>query len=230
MPTIDTESESFKGSAVAFRVAAAPAAAAMLMSLGCAGHASNPSAGSTASAGSSHSEVPAIGAPCVIGEETKHGFAGFAVEEYASNLDARSCGGNICLAHHFQGRVSCPYGQTADDVQNLPADDPARCRTTDSLGNVTLNPVTVEVEPQLVDRPAAKTVFCTCGCSGTDPNAAYCSCPSGMQCEILFPGTATSGLCVRLDAKYDRAHVSDKVCSRMSTDPTTDCGNDRRNP
>src|SRR5690349_3864783 len=54
-----------------------------------------------------------IGDPCIPEDEYKGIFGGFRVSQ--ENIESRSfqCESRICLVNHFQGRVSCPLGQTA---------------------------------------------------------------------------------------------------------------------
>jgi hypothetical protein len=120
------------------------------------------------------SRRPALGEPCVPADETFANFSGFSGFEV--NIETRgSCGmTNVCLVNEFQGRVTCPSGQSG-----LPGDRP--CATPDGA------PVEVSVEPQLESRPAEQAVVCSCRCAGPTRGANYCSCPSGMRCEPLVP-------------------------------------------
>lgn len=118
----------------------------------------------------------AVGQPCVTTDEEFPTFSGFSLGETNIEYRGPSCGPDlVCLVNHFQGRVSCPAGQSADEL--------GRCLT---LGG---DPVSVPVEPQLDDRPADRHVICSCRCDGPERDADYCSCPSGMQCEeLIAPG------------------------------------------
>jgi hypothetical protein len=80
---------------------------------------------------------------------------------------------------HFQGRVSCPAGQTADELGS--------CLTSEGA------PISAPVQAQLESRPADRRVICSCRCDGPDRNADYCSCPRGMQCEELITPRADQG-------------------------------------
>jgi hypothetical protein len=53
-----------------------------------------------------------IGDPCIPEDEYRNDFPGFSVGEV--NVESRSfqCATRVCLVNHFQGRASCPYGQT----------------------------------------------------------------------------------------------------------------------
>lgn len=52
-----------------------------------------------------------IGDPCIPEDEYNPAFGGFKVTE--ENIESRSfqCETRICLVNHFQGRVTCPFGQ-----------------------------------------------------------------------------------------------------------------------
>lgn len=54
-----------------------------------------------------------IGDPCIPEDEYFGEFSGFQVSQ--ENIESRSfqCESRICLVNHFQGRVSCPLGQSA---------------------------------------------------------------------------------------------------------------------
>lgn len=70
-----------------------------------------------------------VGDPCTPEDEYNTDFAGFKVTE--ENIESRSfqCQTRICLVNHFQGRVSCPFGQTNPP----PAFDPDKgCQNIDS--------------------------------------------------------------------------------------------------
>jgi hypothetical protein len=54
-----------------------------------------------------------IGDPCVPEDEYRNDFSGFSIGEV--NVESRSfqCATRVCLVNHFQGRSSCPYGQSS---------------------------------------------------------------------------------------------------------------------
>jgi hypothetical protein len=140
--------------------------------------------------------------------------------------------GPFCLIYHFQGRASCPYGQTDVDIASLEPTDPARCRLPLADGTMTTNPVVAAVLPQLTERRPEKTIYYTCACSGSDSGREYCTCPKAMHCEVqtLTQQFGITGLCVRDDSVYDPASLSATVCSKTGADSSTDCGNSRQNP
>jgi hypothetical protein len=156
-----------------------------------------------------------IGDPCIPEEEYLTDFPGFNVGEV--NVESRSfqCLTRVCLVNHFQGRVSCPYGQLAatPDPPVNPDTPPVQgadcavpenagkcnypsieheqsCRVPDRNGRDLAERVKVQVEPQFVDRTAVDAVYCSCRCSGPngtrDPKARYCDCPSGYSCQDIF--------------------------------------------
>jgi hypothetical protein len=154
-----------------------------------------------------------VGDPCTPEEEYDPSFTGFAATEV--NVESRSfqCQTRLCLVNHFQGRVSCPYGQQENGAPNKPE---TSCGT-DSKGNpyaccipglkvpitgidpttgMYLNPSTKSgtgesyVAPQCLDRTAADAVYCSCRCANingqTNDGANYCTCPDGFGCEQLI--------------------------------------------
>src|SRR4051812_33322949 len=68
-----------------------------------------------------------IGDPCTPEDEYDTQFPGFKVQQ--ENIESRSfqCATRICLVNHFQGRVSCPRGQTLTDIVACSAKGDAIC-------------------------------------------------------------------------------------------------------
>jgi hypothetical protein len=170
---------------------------------------------------------PVLGRACVPQEESVAEFSSYAIGETVLYENEPECEGLACVVIDFQGRVSCPYGQTQEEIDTLPAADPARCRTSSEPGGTSSEPVTVPVAPQLVGRRATDAVTCSCQCAGSDPNAEYCTCGSNQVCLDVSFGNS---YCVKRDSLFDPAEPPGPTCSKTSTDPSTDCGNDRRNP
>ncbi len=160
-----------------------------------------------------------VGDPCTPEDEYRQVFNGYAVTEVNVESKSFQCETRVCVVNHFQGRVSCPFGQTQDLIDqganHQPPYDPARCRIPGTNGKHCLDPntnqavacptedpnlvnidaITVPVESQFVYRNAQDTVYCSCRCDGPDKAAAYCTCPSGYQCtelvkELGLPGKA----------------------------------------
>jgi hypothetical protein len=141
-----------------------------------------------------------IGTPCVPAEEDDAAFPGFVATEVSIELPAPDAdpGVLVCLANHFRGRATCPYGQDeAGDA--LPSVDGASGGSFPSGVGPCVTPSGAPVtgggsegalvEPQCADRRAAKVVTWSCRCESadgrTDDGATYCSCPDGTTCQQL---------------------------------------------
>jgi len=170
-----------------------------------------------------------VGDPCIPEDEYSTEFSGYSAEEV--NVESRSfqCVTRVCLVNHFQGRVSCPYGQTQGAINRNPDDGSAedRCHIPGTLGNRREDAVQVPVNPQLVERQAEDTVYCSCRCANaegrTDDGANYCEkCPSGYSCVQLIDdlGIGSEQLagayCIRNGTKYDKRTLSPEQCSAIS--------------
>jgi hypothetical protein len=57
-----------------------------------------------------------VGDPCIPEQEYLPCFGGFQIGEVNVESKSFQCQTRLCLVNHFQGRVSCPYGQTAGTV------------------------------------------------------------------------------------------------------------------
>jgi hypothetical protein len=126
----------------------------------------------------------ALGAGCVPEPELDKSFLGFGLNEVSVESNTFSCASRICLTHHFQGRVTCPYGQTADGGGYPPAtgctipgtDTPVDGK--DSKGTFIDPTKQATVEPQCVGRTPGEAVVCSCRCanaSGGVDDAGRCS-------------------------------------------------------
>jgi hypothetical protein len=163
-----------------------------------------------------------VGDPCTPEQEYDKSFLGFSQTEVSVESKSFQCLTRLCLVNHFQGRVSCPYGQKADGSQNTPA---TACVTPglgihvdgkDSTGTL-VDPVKKAfVPPQCSARTASLAVYCSCRCADvngkTDDGANYCTCPDGFTCTQLVQklGTGvseglTGAYCVKNGAQYDPA-------------------------
>jgi len=149
----------------------------------------------------------AVGDPCISTDEYMATFRGYDVNEVNVETDASMCSSGICLMNHFQGRVSCPYGQAAG--------------SSDCLVHGSDVPVSGAVQPQLVARQAAQAVICSCRCDGDGPGP-YCTCPESMQCEHLVDDLHLSepnlvgSYCIpkgtQYQAKSDPTLCTDSAC------------------
>jgi hypothetical protein len=133
--------------------------------------------------------------------------------------------------NHFQGRVSCPYGQRiaapttggggdAGTGADLPEEQ--YCHIPGTANAV--NRIAVDVPPQLTNRRADDAVYCSCRCDGPDPNARYCKCPSGYQCTELLKdiglGSAelAGSYCIKEGTEYKSTFTPQAQCDRKNQD------------
>jgi hypothetical protein len=160
-----------------------------------------------------------VGDPCTPEQEYDPSFLGFDIKEVSVESKSYQCMTRLCLVDHFQGRVSCPYGQQASGMPNAPA---TACMTPigtavtgkDSTGAF-VDPIKMAlVQPQCANRTAAAAVYCSCRCANvngaTNDGYNYCTCPDGFSCTQLVGsvGTGTNeGLtgayCVKSSAQYN---------------------------
>src|SRR5258708_819347 len=136
-----------------------------------------------------------VGDPCTPEAEYSTSFTGFSYKEISTESADYQCFSRLCLVNHFQGLVSCPYGQDANKNNDWSggggtATSPKGCTTPfihsavdglDATGKP-VNPTTgATVLPQCLDRRADQAVYCSCRCADvnghTDDGAVYCSCP-----------------------------------------------------
>jgi hypothetical protein len=184
-----------------------------------------------------------VGDPCIPEKEFDPTFLGFDPGEVNVESKSFQCLTRLCLVNHFQGRVTCPYGQnkTASGLPDPPigpggafpsspdsfkqsigpclipgGTDPTKDAIT---GDPTNDPSDgQQVKPQCVDREAVDTVYCSCRCANadgkTDDGANYCTCPDGFQCSQLVAPTGLGD--VGLTGAY---------CIKKATvyDPSSSC-------
>jgi hypothetical protein len=161
-----------------------------------------------------------VGDPCIPEAEYDKSFLGFSQTEVSVESKSFQCETRLCLVDHFQGRVSCPYGQEIDGGPNAPAEGCVTPATSIPVDGKDSNGVTVDstkqalVLPQCFDRTAANAVYCSCRCANvsgqTNDGANYCKCPDGFTCTQLVPSmgmmTADQGVtgayCVKSTAQY----------------------------
>lgn len=163
-----------------------------------------------------------VGDPCIPEEEYFPGFPGFGIDEVAVETQSLQCATRTCLVNHFQGRVSCPGGQTTAQL-SLPGSDPARCRAPGSTDARTA--VELPVAAWDLDRPAERAVYCSCRCGGPDRSARYCECPAGYTCRELMPdigfgATELAGsYCVRNGTTFEQREAGGPSCATEPNDP-----------
>jgi hypothetical protein len=163
-----------------------------------------------------------IGSPCIPSREADPSFGGSDVNEVDVEASPGTpSGAPVCFTYHFQGRVSCPYGQSTS------AGDAGSPSCNASNGQPLA--ASVQVLPQCTDRPAATDVVWSCRCGNatgnTDDGAVYCACPEQTTCvaAIASIGGDDDGLsslvgsyCIPLGAKFDPKSACAATC-----DPTS---------
>lgn len=194
-----------------------------------------------------------VGDPCIPEDEYRQQVPGYAVTEV--NVESRSfqCETRVCLVNHFQGRVSCPYGQDVDQTRRcLPtynengditapaeedcnSDNGLGCRVPGTDGRDPQDRIAIPVAPQLLARSADDAVYCSCRCDGPDDNARYCECPSGFSCVELVEnlglgsGQLAGSYCIKEGTRYNSSQgvdTPDKRCRAADAN----CGNNGMNP
>ena len=189
-----------------------------------------------------------VGAACIPPEELSTSFLGFDYHEVTLDQGNAACGAGVCLVNHFQGRVSCPYGQNEaatgaagtlggsfkcgdpNPTPSSPCCTPGSDRpviATKDVGSST--PAHSQVSSNCSDRTADKAVYCSCRCANaagkTNDGASYCSCPSSYSCLQIVPELMTGdpragAYCIPDGTAYDRT----SSCTSLPCDPTKgDC-------
>ena len=172
-----------------------------------------------------------VGDPCLPEDEYHADFPGYAVGEVNAEAKSFQCETRLCLVNHFQGRVSCKYGQAKPADGALAAADNCKIPGDPKTG------ISVEVTPQLAARTADQAVYCSCRCDGANKNARYCKCPSGYACQHTIddigvgdPELAGS-YCIRDGSKYVAALLDSTPCqpkgyplSQPATGSKASCG------
>jgi hypothetical protein len=162
-----------------------------------------------------------VGDPCVPEDEYQQYFSGYELGEVDTETRSFQCETRVCLVNHFQGRVSCPYGQT------LEGGAPARCHIPGSSGAA--SEIRVDVKPQLSNRRAADAVYCSCRCAGTTATARYCACPKGFSCSQILPDIGvgptqlTGSYCIKNGTEYDSRTFSPGASCAIGQ---VSCGNE----
>lgn len=173
-----------------------------------------------------------VGDPCTPEAEYDVAFNGFDYKEVNVESKSFQCQTRLCLVNHFQGRVSCQYGQ---DTTGKGPGGIAGCTVPNDVSTkITGNPALgaaaqAVVNPQCTDRTADKAVYCSCRCANADGNtsdgANYCACPDGYSCTHLIDSLGaqvgneglSGSFCIKQGSDYDPAN---SVCAN-TCDPTT---------
>ncbi len=192
-----------------------------------------------------------IGDPCTPEQEYSATFAGFSSQEVSTEGESFQCQTRLCLVNHFQGRVSCPYGQ--DSMGHAIAPATAGC-VTPGIGtpvsgalNASGGPADPKaaktVKAQCLDRTADKTVYCSCRCADINNNSQggnFCKCPDGFACTQLVSALSAMGdqgltgaYCIKAGTAYSDSATSSSasVCAggQCGESGTPDCGDPANN-
>ena len=142
-----------------------------------------------------------VGDPCTPEDERVFRFSGFKVTEDIIESRSFQCATRICLVNHFQGRVSCPFGQPSPkDEQGLEGCTPKR----DSKGNYVLGQGSCGTDPNtgkaqmcmeagsfspscgLSQGKDVANKFCAgLGAGGTCNDAGFCECKTDADCLFV---------------------------------------------
>jgi hypothetical protein len=127
----------------------------------------------------------------VLDQERDPTFDGFGADEVnVETVPQETSGAAVCLGYHFQGLVTCPYGQSADGG----GPSGQGCETTDG------KPVVGAVAPQCVNHRPADMVVWSCRCANgggqTDDGVGYCDCPPSTTCTqaVAAVGSTNSSI------------------------------------
>lgn len=189
--------------------------------------------------------IKGVGDPCIPEDEYLNNFSGFSQSEV--NVESRSfqCLTRVCLVNHFQGRVSCPYGQVEDPLaedsglstcmgtlenrnsascQPGGADHQVSCQVPERDGSKWEDRILPPVGPQLKDRQAQDAVYCSCRCEGPNGETGdgFCECPSGFECAELVEdlglgkGQLAGSYCIREGTEYNPGFPARDECASGS--------------
>jgi hypothetical protein len=161
---------------------------------------------------------PTLFAPCVFGIEADPTFTGFDESQISVDVAGHASGDLVCVANHFRGRATCPYGQDANGKDPKGA---GPCQTTKGA-SVTGG----QVSAQCTDRQAHEEMVWSCRCANAHGLATdgdnYCTCADGVACTQLVPPTGdpndhvSGGYCLKDGRSFDP-----KIACMNTCDPSS---------
>jgi hypothetical protein len=180
-----------------------------------------------------------VGDPCVPEQEYDPTFSGFDPGEVNVESKSFDCQTRLCLANHFEGRVTCPYGQDSTGAPPAGKDQNgnpiAGCvvpGTTTAIVGATGSNAGKTVQPQCLARTPDKAVYCSCHCANVQGNTNdgenYCTCPEGYACTQLVSSTGqsneglTGGYCIKSGTAYDSTSCPSTLLGTPITAPNCD--------
>lgn len=192
-----------------------------------------------------------IGDPCTPEQEYSSTFAGFSFQEVSTEGESFQCRTRLCLVNHFQGRVSCPYGQ---DSSGHPISPATGACSTPGIGTGVTGPLNASGNPidaktgktvlaQCLDRTADKTVYCSCRCAdinGDHSGGNFCTCPSGFSCTQLVSSLSamedqglTGAYCIKDGTAFSDSATSNSASAcaggKCGQSGSPDCGDPANN-
>lgn len=163
-------------------------------------------------------EPGGVGDPCIPDAEYSTTFSPFSIKEVYFEVQSMTCETRVCLVNHFQGRVSCPLGQSDSTSES-------GCYVPGVAENDESSRVEGPVPGWDLDRPPERSVYCSCRCDGPDPGARYCECPSGYTCAELAPegiSETKQGLkgsyCIKSGTEFDPTEADGPTCADDPSD------------
>lgn len=152
-------------------------------------------------------ETGGIGDPCTPEDEFSPSFTGFKVAQ--ENIESRSfqCESRICLANHFQGRVTCPLGQPTKQI----------CAGLDGTCTDTSESCVLagEFAPECAANDECAAYAGTCNANG------YCDCNDNAQCPenyVCDNGTGGTNRC-KLFACHAAGNCQEAGAEAQNTKP-----------
>jgi hypothetical protein len=146
-----------------------------------------------------------VGDPCTPEQEYSAHFTGFAMAEAYVESRSFQCATRICLVNHFQGRVSCPLGQSSADIHPCSGPDDTSCPTGACTASETFSPA-CEV------------------CTQQDPTCTPIACPTGLTCDLpskVCTCDSAQSPTFSLDGATYRCAYFDPACVPSGSTPCT---------
>ncbi|APR84793.1 MEGF11 protein [Minicystis rosea] len=166
-----------------------------------------------------------VGDPCSPEEEFDPQFVGFDIRQEYIESRSFQCSTRVCVVNHFQGRVSCPLGQTADSIKDCGGPGGAHeelCDTAAGEKCVESASLTVECDPKKPEMCASfggvcdpDRRICVCGPDSAPPAGYHCSEANGITLPRTFV-CHVPGSCQR--PELDDADNQGKACCVPGTD------------